>query len=568
MLGRISLATKCLLLFGAAVVLIIAAALAVPLVRMNGMVDDAEVEVSRQMVRVWEAAIKKAGVEGATAAEGSGPLGGLLAGQRLFLDDGSVAVITPKMIDEGATKNPFVADAWKALSADPKRSEFSQTEWRVTSRNYSYAKAVRGQAASLEGMIVLSRSSNAAARGMVTNTVFLVSAGCLALGLALLVFYLITSKIILSPVRDLRDTAEQVQSGNLDTRSDIKTGDEFEELAATFNAMLEAIQTGQNQLRSINSSLDQKLSELAERNVALYEAAKLKGEFLANVTHELRTPLNSILGFAELLDEAAVKEAESGDDSSRLAKRRRYIDNILGAGRSLLDLINGLLEMAKVDAGKVDLHIAPADLREVCEGLMGMMNPVADKSAVEVRLETVDAGENPVILTDRGKLQQVLFNLLSNAIKFTAHAAEMEADRRNMAEASAPPDAPAPAPDSRPALVILRLERLPARGAASSDRFRISVLDTGPGIAPDDQARIFEKFTQLDAGATRKHSGTGLGLAICKELTGLLQGEIHVHSELGRGSVFSVILPERLDPGRTAETKLELSFRGMLAGQR
>jgi signal transduction histidine kinase len=121
------------------------------------------------------------------------------------------------------------------------------------------------------------------------------------------------------------------------------------------------------------------------------------------------------------------------------------------------------------------------------------------------------------------------------------------------------------------ARVILRAERLIGRGSEGTeaqDRVRISVLDTGPGIAPEDQKRIFQKFEQLDTGHTRRHAGTGLGLAICKELTTMLQGEIHVESELGRGSMFSVILPMSLDTGRAEEMKTEMAFRSKLAAQR
>jgi signal transduction histidine kinase len=528
------------------------------------MVDDGELDTSRQMVRVWEAAIKKSGLEGSPVPGESGKVGGFQAGQRLFLDDGSVAVYTPQSIGEGSGKNPFVGEAWRTLGKDIHKSEHVLSTWELTTRSYNYAKALRNNEGQLEGMVVLTRTSPVAGKGMLVNTIFLLSAGFLALGLAVLVFYLITSKIILSPVRELRDTAEQARAGNLDVRSSIQTGDEFQEMAETFNAMLEAIAAGQSQLRAINSSLDQKLSELSERNTSLYESAKLKGEFLANVTHELRTPLNSILGFAELLEETANRDEQQGEDPTKIAKRRRYIDNILSAGRSLLDLINGLLEMAKVDAGKVDMHVTSVNLRESCEGLVAMMKPVADKRQVELKLETTDAGESPLILTDARKLQQILFNLLSNAIKFTASAAEQHAERVMLAELS---DSGATGPEPRPALVTVRVERLPARGAESFDHYRVSVLDTGPGIAKSDQDKIFQKFTQLDAGVSRKHSGTGLGLAICKELTLLLQGEIHVDSELGRGSMFSVILPEKIDPNKAAETKLELSFRGALAGR-
>ena len=130
--------------------------------------------------------------------------------------------------------------------------------------------------------------------------------------LAMIVFYLITTKIILQPVRALRETADRVRAGNTSVRSDLKTGDEFEQLAEAFNSMLSNLDEQQTLLRGINKSLDLRLNELSERNTALYDAARLKGEFIANVSHELRTPLNSIIGFAEILQDTTYLEAESG----------------------------------------------------------------------------------------------------------------------------------------------------------------------------------------------------------------------------------------------------------------
>lgn len=589
-LGRISLANKCILLFGAAVVLIIVAALGVPWVRMNEMVDDAETEVSRQMVLVWEGAIRRAAGDRAAAepaggdgsatppaaAAGSaaageaservptvnpvwpdGRLGGLRAGQSLFIEGAMLAVL-----DQGESENPrrtwFVQRAWEALQADPDKSEYARSEWGLTTRNYYYARAVRNPGGGLEGMIVLSRNSPAAARSMWINTVALLSAGAVALGLAVLVFYLITSKIILRPVRLLRETAAEVRGGNLETRSDIRTGDEFEDLADTFNEMLGTLQSNEDQLRALNIKLDERLNELAQRNVVLYEAAKVKGEFLASVSHELRTPLNSILGFAELMEELANRDAqELGADASpeaaaKVAKRLRYVGNIMRAGRALLELINGLLEMAKVEAGKVELHVESVNLRDAAEHLIAIMRPQADKRGVELRAEFPET--LPAIRTDPGRLQQVIYNLLSNAIKFTGDAAEAERARGGEAGDGAEGAGGAGGAGrvvGRPALVTLRVEHLVARGlegASAQDKVRISVLDTGPGIAPEDQRRIFEKFTQLDGSHTRRHAGTGLGLAISKELTSLLQGEIQVDSQLGRGSMFSVILPLTLEP--------------------
>lgn len=556
MLRRVSLANKCLLLFGAALVLIIGLGLLVPWVKMLTMVDEGELEVARQAVRLWE-------------AENGGALPAI--GSAVSLGSGvDLRVVGPEVAAEGG----FAARAWAELSGAGRVDEVREVGRGVSDREYRYALAVRAgpagagagggagggtPAGELIAAAVAIRKSPGAARQVVLNTVYLISAGLVTLGLAVLVFYLITNRIIFQPVRALTETAERVREGGLASRSDIHTGDEFEELAEAFNEMVSGLAAQQEQLRAVNASLDSKLSELAERNTALYQAAKLKGEFLASVTHELRTPLNSILGFAELLEEQAGREVEAGDDSSRLSKRRRYVENILGSARSLMDLINGILEMAKAEAGKLEIQARRVDVRQACEQMVAMMRPMADKRGVELRLECPE--RLPELETDPGKLQQVLFNLMSNAVKFTGDAADSEREVADRGEEIT----------VRPALVILRAEHLIPRSGAGpegTDRLRLSVLDTGPGIAPEDRDRIFEKFTQLDTGHARRHAGTGLGLAITKELTMLLQAEIFVHSELGRGSMFSVVLPLRMDPSRRAETRAEQGFRAALAAQR
>lgn len=566
----ISLANKCLLLFGAAVVLIILAALAVPWLRMNAIVDEAQKDLSRQLVSAWENQVRLAGPR---------PAGGVPVG----FADATVTVYSVEQAREaaaraGTAQERFLARALEHFKDRRTAVELHDAEWLdLQVRSYAYAKAARDLegGGGLTGLVLLERQSKNAGAQLAVNTAYLISAGLIALGLALLTFYLITSKLILSPVRELKFTAELVREGNWTTRSDIQTGDEFEELSDAFNQMLEAIHGAQEQLRTLNTQLDMRVGELAERNATLFEANRIKGEFLASVSHELRTPLNSIIGFAELLleitqkEEDAFKAAAMGggptpDEASRLQKRRRYLDNIHNAGKSLLEMINGLLEMAKVEAGKMDLVVEPMHIRDTCDSLVALIKPLADRGGVELATEYGSAGgaggggggdDLPNIETDRKKFEQVVFNLLSNAVKFTS---EKAADERAMGKATV-------------AKVTLRVERLYGRaseGAGSEDRVRVSVLDTGPGIAPEDHKKIFEKFQQLDTGHTRRHAGTGLGLAIAKELTGMLQGELQLDSLPGRGSMFSVIFPMRLDPDRARELKTELAFRGKLVAQR
>ena len=340
---------------------------------------------------------------------------------------------------------------------------------------------------------------------MLLNRVFLLTAGMLAGTLAIVVFYLITTRLILQPVRVLQETAEKVSRGDLNIRSDINTRDEFQQLSETFNTMLTNLNRSAEQLRSINKSLDVKVGQLAESNVALYESNRLKSEFLANVSHELRTPLNSILGFAELL-----KDVTTTDNKSS-----RYVQNILQSGKNLLDLINDLLDLAKIEAGKMEVRSEPLSVNDLFEGLVSIMKPLTQtKSLLITSGVAVDV---PIITTDPPKLQQVLYNFLSNAIKFSPPGGSIEL------KANIEPD----------------------------EQIRISVTDQGPGIEPGKQNLIFEKFRQIDGSVTRQHSGTGLGLAISKELMTLLEGTIGVisHPDHGPpGATFWILLPLCIEP--------------------
>ncbi|MCA9298722.1 MAG: HAMP domain-containing protein [Phycisphaerales bacterium] len=513
---NLSLANKSLLLFGGASALVIALALSAPWIRMNALVNADQIAMCRREATIW------------ASLEQDPPPG--IEGRRLGVES---------MHDPGLSI--FERRAFSRLSENPLLADDHAQAWDGGTRIYRFAKAERDEQGDLQAVVFVERRSDGAALLLVVNTVYLLSAATMVLGFALMLFYLITHRLVLAPVRSLRETADRVRDGELDTRSDIQTGDEFQELASAFNHMLGSLQDNQDQLRTINAALDLKLNELAEMNTALYEAAKLKGEFLANVSHELRTPLNSIIGFAELLLEIAEAEPDAADEKKR--KRIRYLQNIHDAGRNLLEMINSLLEMAKIEAGRAELLIEPMSLGAVCEALLGLIQPQADRRHIALRLEI--AGDVPMLQTDVKKFQQIVFNFLSNAVKFTETT------------------------DDRTGEVTLRAERLPGRADTDDqDRIRVSVIDNGMGIPEDEQERIFQKFQQIDASHTRQHTGTGLGLSICRELATLLQAEIQLVSEIGRGSMFSLILPIELDVDRRAEQDLEAAFRGTLAGRR
>ncbi|MCL2648511.1 MAG: ATP-binding protein [Phycisphaerales bacterium] len=351
---------------------------------------------------------------------------------------------------------------------------------------------------------------------LLLNRIVIVVSGMLGGTLAIVVFYLITSRLILQPVRVLKNTAEKVAQGDLKIRSAISTGDEFQHLSETFNTMLATLQASQDQLEATNRSLDTRVGELAQSNVDLFEANRMKSEFLTNVTHELRTPLNAIIGFADLLS-ATTKDP----------KQQRYAENIKTSATQLLQLINDLLDLAKIEAGKLVLREERVHVADVCEAMVNFMRPLAQKKNIELQMSV--APDMPLITTDPGRFQQILYNFLSNAIKFTPAEGTIGIDARNVLSKTE------------------GQEQVDVVGAV-----RISVTDSGPGISAEDQKLIFEKFRQLDGSVTRQHSGTGLGLAISAELANMLGARIEVRSTLGKGATFSVEMP-LVNPLRTVE---------------
>jgi signal transduction histidine kinase len=207
-----------------------------------------------------------------------------------------------------------------------------------------------------------------------------------------------------------------------------------------------------------------------------------------------------------LLREAAATEG---------GRTLRYAENIMASGRMLLGLINDLLDLAKIEAGKLELHLSSVDMADMARNLIDFMRPLAEKKSLQLVAEVPQ--DIPRIQSDAGRIQQILYNLLSNAVKFTPEGG----------------------------LVELKLSRV------DEEHISIVVRDTGLGIPADKLSTVFEKFRQLDESMTREHSGTGLGLAISKELVSMLGGRISATSEEAKGSVFTVILPVAAPPEQT-----------------
>jgi signal transduction histidine kinase len=335
--------------------------------------------------------------------------------------------------------------------------------------------------------------------------------------LSMISLWAVVRYVIVKPVTHLRDVANAVREGDVEQRANIRTGDEFEELGAAFNRMLRQLLSQQSELRHVNNELDNRLDELAQANMRLYEMNRLKGDFLATVSHELRTPLNSIIGFSDVL--SAIDALDE--------KQKRYVGNIQRSGTILLEMINDILDLAKMESGKMEVRLSEFKINSLVGAQCDMARPLAERKNID--LDFAASPNLPPLRQDPAKVQQILNNLLSNAIKFTPEGGR----------------------------IAVKAER---------DQFgdlRLTVTDTGIGISPDEQQAVFEKFRQAATisvtgdSMTREYSGTGLGLSIVRELCRLLGGEVHLESELGKGSTFTVRLPWRLEE----VPKLDQQFR-------
>ncbi|MEO8269123.1 MAG: ATP-binding protein [Aureliella sp.] len=341
---------------------------------------------------------------------------------------------------------------------------------------------------------------------------WMISVAMLTVAATLLVVHWVLRRLVLKPLQHLKTVSDEISRGGTDLRVNIDTGDEFNELADAFNRMLRHMTDGQDKLQNLNTELDVRVDQLAQANLHLFEANRLKSDFLANMSHELRTPLNSIIGFSDVLH----------DISSLTEKQRRYAANIQKSGKLLLDMINDILDLAKVEAGKMRVTPNSFHLANLVSAQCDMLRSLIDEKNMELQIEADDNLQD--VFQDQPKMQQILTNLLSNAIKFT--------------------------PDG--GLVTVSL------GRVSESYFYITVKDTGVGIPESDFEIIFEKFRQSNAvlqndGLTRQHSGTGLGLSIVKELCKLLGGEVRLSSQLGTGSTFQVVLPIHFDASASSE---------------
>ena len=432
---------------------------------------------------------------------------------------------------------PSSADEQKAnreerYTADGKRYEFyrpiyAEQKGCVNCHNL-YTGAKNLAEGELMGVAKVTIDNEANRKDQARNRAILWTMAIAVGSLAMIAAYLTVRYVIVKPLKHLRDVSEAVSHGKLDRRAEIHTADEFEELGVAFNGMLRHLIDAQEELRRLNQSLDLKVDELAQVNMQLFELNRLKSDFMATMSHELRTPLNSIIGFSDVLG-----SIKSLDD-----KQRRYVQNIQKSGKMLLDMINDILDLAKIESGKMELRPTEFPIGRVIGAQCDMARPLTERKNIDLEIDVPEGLDE--LYQDQGKVQQILNNLLSNAIKFT--------------------------PDG--GRIVVAARRDPAGDLL------LSVADTGVGIAEEDQAQIFEKFRQgntvMPAGdaMTREYSGTGLGLSIVKELCKLLGGDISLASELGKGSLFTVRLPWRIADPQRAVAALDDSVSGLTRPRR
>lgn len=327
---------------------------------------------------------------------------------------------------------------------------------------------------------------------------------------------------VVDPVRQLVAATERVAAGDLDRPVAIETNDEIGELGASFNKMTEDLKRYRTEIEQHSRTLEQKVEErtgalrlmneeMHETNRELEKVSRHKSEFLANMSHELRTPLNAIIGFSEILYDQSFGELNE--------KQLSYAQNVVTSGKHLLQLINEILDLAKVESGKMILHLESFPVAGAITEIAALAGGLASEKEVTVRRRL--SPDLTTITADRKKFKQIFYNLLSNAIKFTPDGGWVEISSAVVGDFEHTDD-----------------DRFVGRRNA-----RFCVSDNGIGIDEEDQESIFQEFQQLDASYSREYEGTGLGLALTKKLIELHGGSIWLESEKGKGSSFYFTIP-------------------------
>jgi len=357
------------------------------------------------------------------------------------------------------------------------------------------------------------------------------------------------SRRLAKPLNDLAYRADLIAAGDLNVSLNIPSRNEIAQLATALSSMVDSLRESNRSLSRTNVDLERRVAErtrevqeksrqIEEQNKQVLEASRLKSQFLANMSHELRTPLNAVLALSEILGQRI-----SGDLNDEQVKQVTIINR---SGKNLLKLINDILDLSKIEAGRMEVHLGVMQLRNAVTAVRDTIEPLANEKGLVFDV-MIDPALPPLLRADDSKLRQILVNLLGNAVKFTETGkVSLVLNHRRR-----------PLPGT---------EEIPARLDPDAPFWlEMIVFDTGIGISAHALEKIFDEFQQADGSTTRKYGGTGLGLAISKKLTELMGGEITLSSEMGKGSTFKVSVPADAVREEDAELEEDGSFDSSIA---
>jgi len=349
-----------------------------------------------------------------------------------------------------------------------------------------------GQSA-IQWTVIYQQSLSSIFDGVHQSQLIIGGIAVVSLLIALLIATLLTRSIV-QPIRRLASASVLIGSGNLDVQiAPIRSKDEIGELTNSFRTMTQA-------LKGSYRTLQNRTEQLEVANALVNESSRLKSEFLSTMSHELRTPLNAMIGFTELMS--------SGASGPLQDKQKHQLSRIHSNSLRLLSLIDDVLDLSRIEAGRIEIHNEAFSPVEMIAKISAQMSSLAEKRGLQLITNISDALP-PLLRGDRDRIEHIIINLLSNAFKFT-DAGEVE---------------------------------LLVRPVGQRNQYVISVRDTGIGIPAHAQEYIFEEFRQVDGSSRRAYGGSGLGLAICRKLCRLMEGDITVQSAPGKGSTFTVVLP-------------------------